>query len=78
LNRIDEIKVRSKGISEYMHDADKAEIHRQDVQYLLSRIEIAERVLNKILDDRVKDLPAENVVPVYRELAFQALQQLRS
>lgn len=72
MNRIDKIKEK---VSSW---EDEPCLTTEEARYLISRLEIAERVLNKILDDRAKDIPAENVVPVYRELAFQAIQQLRS
>ncbi len=59
IKMLEEIKKRSKEITEYMHPADKAETYRIDVLYLLSIIEQAGNDLNETIDLMIGDRHGE-------------------
>ena len=82
MNRIEEIKERYKpGTAiKYKNEMELASIFQQDARELISRLEIAEKALEKVSKNGKQDFgeDSENVLIICGDIADEALQQIRS
>lgn len=74
MSRLEEIKERSKSIV-YMYDGEDVKV-TDDVEYLLSRLDIAQYALNQIRNGLIA-LDSEDFYREVRKCAYEALQQIR-
>lgn len=74
MSRIDEIKERAGKTA--LNGQEWMDNYRGDVQYLLSRLEIAEKELETISDHPKKEILGDDLLPELEEIASQARKQL--